>query len=656
MSYEVIAIGASWGGLHAVGTLLEGIPPQLDQAIVIAQHRSAESTRGMLESLLQRHIGRPVSEPGDKQPVEPRHVYVAPADYHLLVDGRRFALSVDARVQFAGPRSTSSSSRSRRRTATARSGSCSRARTRTAPPGWRRSSATAASRSSRTRGRRSDEVDAGGRDRGAQADAVLPLEEIGPFLYGLCCRVSDRAKLLLVDDRPENLLALEAILEPLGQELVRAGSGEEALRHLLHEEFAAILLDVQMPGMDGFQTAELIKQRERTRHVPIIFLTAISKDAEHVFRGYDAGAVDYLMKPFDPQDPAGEGRASSSSSGRRRSRSGGRTRCSRSRRSPRSSGRARSGTDPSPTPCRRSSGRPTPDGKVVFYNERWYEYTGMTPRRRGEPADRRPPRGLPATDERWEQLASKRRAVRDRVPAAARRRVVPLASRPLGLPARRERRRDRLGRVGDRHRGPQARRGPAELPRRGRLGARQLARLRADPHRRRAARGAADRRLVRRRHLRRRPARAAGARARRPAQGRARPGAAGADAGRGAAAGAAAIRTARRCSSARSTTRRSRRSASTSASSRSPARSRRARTSASRSWPAARSSGAISLVTAESGRGYGEDDLTLAQELARHAAAAIDNARLYAEAERAAARRARSKPSATASSSSTATA
>ena len=112
--------------------------------------------------------------------------------------------------------------------------------------------------------------------------------------------MSERAKLLLVDDRPENLLALEAILEPLGQELVRAGSGEEALRYLLHDEFAAILLDVQMPGLDGFQTAELIKERERTRHIPIIFLTAISKDAEHIFRGYGAGAVDYLLKPFDP--------------------------------------------------------------------------------------------------------------------------------------------------------------------------------------------------------------------------------------------------------------------------------------------------------------------------------------------------------------------
>ena len=83
------------------------------------------------------------------------------------------------------------------------------------------------------------------------------------------------ASVLLVDDQPENLLALEAVLKPLGLRTVRATSGEEALRGLLHDDFAVILLDVQMPGMDGFETAELIKQRERTQHIPIIFLTAI---------------------------------------------------------------------------------------------------------------------------------------------------------------------------------------------------------------------------------------------------------------------------------------------------------------------------------------------------------------------------------------------
>jgi PAS domain S-box-containing protein len=107
--------------------------------------------------------------------------------------------------------------------------------------------------------------------------------------------------ILLVDDRSENLLALEAILEPLGQHLVRAQSGEDALRRLLDREFAVILLDVQMPGMNGFETARLIKSRERTKFIPIIFLTAISKDDQYVFHGYSVGAVDYMFKPFQPE-------------------------------------------------------------------------------------------------------------------------------------------------------------------------------------------------------------------------------------------------------------------------------------------------------------------------------------------------------------------
>ena len=110
----------------------------------------------------------------------------------------------------------------------------------------------------------------------------------------------DRVNILMVDDRAENLLALDAILEPLGERLVRAHSGDEALKCLLTEEFAVILLDVQMPGLNGFETAELIKSRERTRYVPIIFLTAISKDEAYVFRGYSVGAVDYMSKPFQP--------------------------------------------------------------------------------------------------------------------------------------------------------------------------------------------------------------------------------------------------------------------------------------------------------------------------------------------------------------------
>jgi len=112
--------------------------------------------------------------------------------------------------------------------------------------------------------------------------------------------VNERARILLVDDRPENLLALEAILGSLDQTLVRAESGEDALRALLHDDFALILLDAQMPGMDGFETATRIKARERTKDVPIIFLTAVDIDAHLAYRGYATGAADYISKPFDP--------------------------------------------------------------------------------------------------------------------------------------------------------------------------------------------------------------------------------------------------------------------------------------------------------------------------------------------------------------------
>lgn len=111
---------------------------------------------------------------------------------------------------------------------------------------------------------------------------------------------SSQAKVLLVDDRRDNLLALEAILQGLPVIPVTVQSGEAALKQLLVEDFAAILLDAQMPDMDGFETATHIKQRDRTRHVPIIFMTAADRDAHLALRGYAAGAVDYLTKPIDP--------------------------------------------------------------------------------------------------------------------------------------------------------------------------------------------------------------------------------------------------------------------------------------------------------------------------------------------------------------------
>ncbi|MEV6193150.1 response regulator [Streptomyces sp. NPDC051920] len=108
------------------------------------------------------------------------------------------------------------------------------------------------------------------------------------------------ASILLVDDMEDNLVALEAVLRSLNEPLVRARSGEEAVRALQRQRFAVVLLDIRMPGMDGFETAANIKRLDRTKDVPIIFLTGTDADAGYAFRGYATGAADYLTKPFDP--------------------------------------------------------------------------------------------------------------------------------------------------------------------------------------------------------------------------------------------------------------------------------------------------------------------------------------------------------------------
>ncbi|MFJ5259683.1 two-component system response regulator [Streptomyces sp. NPDC088387] len=110
----------------------------------------------------------------------------------------------------------------------------------------------------------------------------------------------EHAGILLVDDMEDNLIALEAVLGSLNEPLVRARSGEEAMKALLRRRFALVLLDVRMPGMDGFETAANIKRLDQTKDVPIIFLTGADDDTGYAFRGYATGAADYLTKPFDP--------------------------------------------------------------------------------------------------------------------------------------------------------------------------------------------------------------------------------------------------------------------------------------------------------------------------------------------------------------------
>ena len=130
--------------------------------------------------------------------------------------------------------------------------------------------------------------------------SALPKQTIGADSTALAAQDVPRAKILIVDDDERTTLAVSTVLEDLNQNLVIAHSGEEALRHLLYDDFAVILLDLQMPGMDGYETATMIRARKRTRHIPILFLTAVFHDDSHLLQAYSAGAVDLVYKPVDP--------------------------------------------------------------------------------------------------------------------------------------------------------------------------------------------------------------------------------------------------------------------------------------------------------------------------------------------------------------------
>ena len=253
--------------------------------------------------LLGYHTGRVVCDPDDKTTLEPDHVYLAPPDYHLLVEDGYFALSTDAPVQYARPSidvlfESVADAYAERVVGIVLTGANA-----DGADGLARIKAcggVAIVQDPATSERRAmpDAAIAA-----TATDAVLPhRRDPGLPLRTMQMTHEDRrANILLVDDREENLLALDAILEPLGHRLVKVTSGTAALKELLLDDFACILLDVQMPELDGFEVATLIKERKRSQYIPILFVTALSKEDKNVYRGYSAGAVDYIFKPIDPQ-------------------------------------------------------------------------------------------------------------------------------------------------------------------------------------------------------------------------------------------------------------------------------------------------------------------------------------------------------------------
>jgi two-component system chemotaxis response regulator CheB len=190
VDYDLIAIGASWGGLEAVSRVLEGLRSEVDATVVVVQHRGATSQRGLLDLLLQAHADRRVSEPDDKEPIERSHVYVAPADYHLLVENGRFALSLEAPVHHARPsidvffQSVADAYRERA-IGIVLTGANVDGATGLAAIKDRGGVAIVQDPDTAARGAMPRAAIAA-----TSADAILPLEEIAPFLYGLCAPVT----------------------------------------------------------------------------------------------------------------------------------------------------------------------------------------------------------------------------------------------------------------------------------------------------------------------------------------------------------------------------------------------------------------------------------------------------------------------------------
>lgn len=190
MSYDLIAIGASWGGLHAVATLLDGLSSEVDPAIVVVQHRGPQAHRGLLELLLQEHVERPVSEPDDKAPIERSHVYVAPADYHLLVENGRFALSLEQHVNYARPSidvcfQSVAECYGERAIGIVLTGANVDGAEGLAAIKARGGVAIVQDPATAVRGTMPEAAIAA-----TTADAVLPVEEIASFLHGLCVQVA----------------------------------------------------------------------------------------------------------------------------------------------------------------------------------------------------------------------------------------------------------------------------------------------------------------------------------------------------------------------------------------------------------------------------------------------------------------------------------
>jgi len=298
----------SAGAIEVVSLVLGALAADFATPIVVVIHLP-RSRPSALAGALHGKCRLALREPLDKEPLAPATVYLAPPDYHLLIDpGPCFALSVDEPVNFSRP----SVDVLFQSAADVLGSCCAGVLVSGANP-----DGAQGLRAIQEAGGLVAIQDPNEAAQGAMPKAAVALARTRPVVcqrdlpVGAAAirvahfsrsrrKMSDLPKLLLVDDRPENLLALDGLLQRSDAQILKAESGKRALELLLEHEVALALIDVQMPELDGFALAELMRNVERTREIPIIFVTAGLHDQDRVFKGYESGAVDFLVKPPTP--------------------------------------------------------------------------------------------------------------------------------------------------------------------------------------------------------------------------------------------------------------------------------------------------------------------------------------------------------------------
>ena len=299
---RAVVVGASAGGVEALLELFSGLQPDFALPIIVVLHISQERN-SLLPEVFGHRLTLPVREAADKEPIVPGTVYFAPPGYHLLVEQANcFALSCDAREHFSRPSIDVLMESAADVWGSALAGIVLTGANDDGAAGLARVGTAGGLTVVQDPVEAQARHDAERRDRAARTrfrSSIAGHQNPGRPIATRTMTTAVPAKILIVDDLPENLLALAALIRGENRIVLQANSGEQALALLLEHEFALAILDVQMPGMNGFELAELMRGTEKTRGIPIIFVSAAGKDLNYAFKGYENGAVDFLQKPLD---------------------------------------------------------------------------------------------------------------------------------------------------------------------------------------------------------------------------------------------------------------------------------------------------------------------------------------------------------------------